>query len=149
MNKTDKKRAREISVLDKMISLYCKKNHAKGAADGKGGKIVPGIARGVSAARANNNAHSGRTNKHKNNHENAAHLCIECQKLQEYAHAKIECCPFIENKTFCSNCKVHCFAPDMREKIRKVMRFSGPRMIIYCPHLTIWHVLCSVREKKK
>ena len=118
MNKTDKKRAREISVLDKMISLYCKKNHAKGAAGGKGG-------------------------------ENAAHLCIECQELQEYAHAKIECCPFIENKTFCSNCKVHCFAPDMREKIRKVMRFSGPRMIIYCPHLTIWHVICSVREKKK
>lgn len=27
-------------------------------------------------------------------------------------------CPFMENKTFCSNCKVHCCKPEMRERIR-------------------------------
>ena len=24
------------------------------------------------------------------------------------------------NETFCSNCKVHCYKPEMREKIREV-----------------------------
>ncbi len=28
-------------------------------------------------------------------------------------------------KTFCANCKVHCYKPEMREKIRAVMRFFG------------------------
>ena len=39
----------------------------------------------------------------------------------------------MESKTFCSNCRVHCYCPDMREKIRMVMRFSGPRMLFYHP----------------
>ena len=35
----------------------------------------------------------------------------------------------METKTFCSNCRAHCYRLEMREEIRKVMRFSGPRMI--------------------
>lgn len=76
-------------------------------------------------------------------------LCPECQELAEYAKMRSEKCPFMENKTFCNNCKVHCYKPEMREKIRTVMRFSGPRMIFYHPILAIWHVICSMREKKK
>ena len=56
---------------------------------------------------------------------------------------------FMENKTFCSNCRVHCYKPEMREKIREVMRFSGPRMLLCHPILAVWHVVCSVAEKKK
>ena len=56
-------------------------------------------------------------------------------------------CPFMEEKTFCANCKVHCYKPEMREKIRKVMRFSGPRMLFYHPVLAVWHLVCSVKEK--
>ena len=36
---------------------------------------------------------------------------------------------------------------EMREKIRKVMRFSGPRMLFYHPVLAVWHLVCSVKEK--
>ena len=32
-----------------------------------------------------------------------------------------------EEKTFCSNCTVHCYRPEMRERIRTVMRYAGPR----------------------
>ena len=39
--------------------------------------------------------------------------------------------------------------PEMREKIRQVMRFSGPRMLLYHPALALWHVACSVWEKRK
>ena len=35
-------------------------------------------------------------------------LCPACQELQDYALARIDKCPFMETKTFCSACKVHC-----------------------------------------
>ena len=76
-------------------------------------------------------------------------LCPECQALLDYAQSRSDMCPFMETKTFCSNCPVHCYKQEMREKIREVMRFSGPRMLFYHPLLAVWHVVCSVREKKK
>ena len=76
-------------------------------------------------------------------------LCPECQALQEYALLRADRCPFIETKTFCSNCRMHCYKPAMREKIRAVMRFSGPRMIFHHPVAAIWHVIETKREKKR
>lgn len=76
-------------------------------------------------------------------------LCEECRKLSEYACSRSDKCPFMENKTFCSNCRVHCYKPEMREKIRAVMRFSGPRMIFYHPITAIRHVIEVKREKNR
>ena len=56
-------------------------------------------------------------------------LCEECEKLRDYAAMRVDKCPFMETKTFCSNCRVHCYKPQMREEIRNVMRFAGPRML--------------------
>lgn len=36
----------------------------------------------------------------------------------------------------------------MREKIRVVMRFSGPRMIFHHPVMATKHVICTIKEKK-
>ena len=71
------------------------------------------------------------------------------QMIALYACARSEHCPFMETKTFCVNCRVHCYKPDMREKIRAVMRFSGPRMIFYHPVAAIHHVVETKREKKR
>ena len=76
-------------------------------------------------------------------------LCPECKKLCEYAQARSEHCPFMEEKTFCANCRVHCYKPDMRECIREVMRFSGPRMIWYHPGMALWHLISSKYEKNR
>ena len=76
-------------------------------------------------------------------------VCDSCRQLQEYAFARLDCCRFGERKPACRNCKVHCYKPEMREKIRAVMRFSGPRMLLYHPILAIWHLICSMREKRK
>lgn len=76
-------------------------------------------------------------------------LCPDCQELLEYARKRSDGCPFMETKTFCSNCRVHCYKPEMREKIRMVMRFSGPRMIVYHPVMAIRHVIESKREQKR
>lgn len=76
-------------------------------------------------------------------------LCPDCAALDAYARLRSDKCPFMETKTFCSNCKVHCYRPDMREKIRAVMRFSGPRMIFYHPVAALRHVIETKKEKKR
>ena len=37
----------------------------------------------------------------------------------------------------------------MRQQIKKVMRFSGPRMNIYHPVMAVRHLIESKREKKR
>ena len=82
-------------------------------------------------------------------HRTKEKLCEECASLNEYARLRGDKCPFMETKTFCSNCKVHCYKPDMREKIREVMRFSGPRMMFHNPVAAVRHVIESKKEKKR
>lgn len=84
---------------------------------------------------------------HPKEHRQKGELCSECRELADYAKARSQKCPFMETKTFCANCKVHCYQPQMRERIRKVMRFSGPRMLLHHPVLAVWHLICSKREK--
>ena len=76
-------------------------------------------------------------------------LCPECAALDAYARQRSDKCPFMETKTFCSNCKVHCYKKDMREKIREVMRFSGPRMIFHHPMQALRHVIETKKEKRR
>lgn len=73
----------------------------------------------------------------------AGGLCPQCRELMEYALERTEKCPFMETKTFCSQCKVHCYKPEMQERIREVMRFSGPRMMFWHPVMTVRHLVDS------
>lgn len=85
----------------------------------------------------------------KKQHHSRGSLCAECEALDQYARMRSDKCPFMETKSFCSNCKVHCYKSDMREKIRLVMRFSGPRMIFHHPVWAIRHVIETKKEKKR
>ena len=85
----------------------------------------------------------------KKQHHTKHGLCAACAALDAYARQRSEKCPFMETKTFCSNCSVHCYKPVMREKIRAVMRFAGPRMILYHPVAAIRHMVESQKEKRR
>lgn len=76
-------------------------------------------------------------------------LCPECRELNDYARRRSDACPFMQTKTFCSNCRVHCYNREMRGKIREVMRFSGPRMIFYHPIMALRHVVETKKEKRR
>lgn len=82
-------------------------------------------------------------------HKTKKERCENCEQLYQYAKKRIELCPFMETKTFCSNCKVHCYQKEYRSEIRKVMRYSGPRMLMYHPVLAIKHMILSIKEKRK
>ena len=76
-------------------------------------------------------------------------LCPGCAALDSYARQRSDKCPFMETKTFCSNCRVHCYKPELREKIRAVMRFSGPRMIFRRPVAAFRHMIETKTEKRQ
>lgn len=78
---------------------------------------------------------------HKKHSTKKGELCEEREKLYAYACKRIEHCQHMETKTFCSKCKTHCYAPEMKEKIRDVMKFSGPRMLLYNPVLAMKHMI--------
>lgn len=75
-------------------------------------------------------------------------LCPDCAILRDYADARVDHCPHIATKTFCSVCQTHCYKPEMRERIRQVMRWSGPRMLFHHPVLAVRH-LAETRKQKK
>ncbi len=71
-------------------------------------------------------------------HGTRGDLCETCRALWDYATLKLEKCPF-EKKPKCSDCRVHCYNPGHREAIRRVMRYSGPRMLFRHPIAAIRH----------
>ncbi len=58
----------------------------------------------------------------------AGEMCKECFELLQYALKRDEKCP-LDPKPKCKNCKIHCYKPEMRLKIKEVMKFSGIHLI--------------------
>ncbi len=79
------------------------------------------------------------------NHDSPGRLCAECRELLDYAGARLERCPFREQKPTCANCPIHCYKPEMREQIRTVMKYAGPRMLFH-PILALLHLLDGLRK---
>lgn len=68
-------------------------------------------------------------------------LCGDCVKLVGYAHERLARCRFGEGKPTCANCTIHCYRPEIRERIREVMRYSGPRMLLRHPVMAVRHLV--------
>lgn len=79
-----------------------------------------------------------------NRHE--APVCHKCAELIAYSHARLDACRFKDAKPFCSKCPVHCYRNDMRQAVREVMRYSGPRMLLVNPLMAIRHLFESRLE---
>jgi hypothetical protein len=79
-------------------------------------------------------------------HGAAAAPCGECGALLSFAHRKIDACVFHSDKPACNECRVHCYPRGMREEVRKVMRFSGPRMLVSHPVLGVLHLLDRIHR---
>ena len=69
-------------------------------------------------------------------HEGNKTLCPKCKELLTYANG---------GKPTCKKCAIHCYRTEMKERIRIVMRWAGPRMILYHPFAAIRHFLRELR----
>jgi hypothetical protein len=103
------KRAREERIVVQMIQIYCHGNH-----------------RSDEERRAQRDpAGEG--------------LCPDCARLADYVRGRLDYCPRLETKTFCSSCPIHCYRPTEREQITAVMRYAGPRMMLHHPIAALHH----------
>jgi hypothetical protein len=82
-------------------------------------------------------------------HHQAVGLCAECEQLFAYAMQRIDKCPFQENKPTCAKCTIHCYKPQMRQQVREVMRYAGPRMLLRHPVMTIMHYIDEMKHARK
>ena len=106
--------AREEKTIAAMIALYCRDHHA-------GEPPAAGAAAGPPAG--------------------GDELCAECAELLAYARLRLEKCRYGADKPTCANCETHCYKPAMREQVRVVMRYSGPRMLRHHPVLAVAHLV--------
>jgi hypothetical protein len=77
----------------------------------------------------------------RDHHGGGGPLCQSCGALDAYAGQRLDKCVFGPEKPTCANCPIHCYKRDMREAIREVMRYAGPRMLLRHPILAIAHVI--------
>ena len=74
-------------------------------------------------------------------------LCPECRAVAEYAQQRTLNCPYMADKSYCSACKSHCYKPAMRQQIREIMRYSGPRMLFYKPFAALRYLYYTKLKK--
>lgn len=73
----------------------------------------------------------------------------EYEQLSAYAWQRLDHCHFGEQKPLCKVCPIHCYAPKERKAIRRVMRWTGPRMMLYAPKTTLIHTYHILKSKMR
>jgi hypothetical protein len=81
-------------------------------------------------------------------HSTKGEFCSDCKGVYAYAINRLDKCSFGEGKPACVHCPVHCYRPDMRQRIREVMRYAGPRMIWRHPVLAVCHLIEGRRKHR-
>jgi len=109
----------EKRMVGVMITMYCRRHHGRDGGDETDG-----------AGRAEGD------------------LCPDCAALYSYSQRRLDKCVFQNEKPTCGSCPIHCYRPDMRQRIKLVMRFAGPRMFYKHPMLAILHAIDGMRRKK-
>lgn len=56
-------------------------------------------------------------------------LCPVCTRLLMHAVVKRTRCP-MDPKPACKHCPKHCYAPEYRQQMRKVMAYSGRKLVM-------------------
>lgn len=133
---------REKRVVSRMIGLYCRAHHdasARDAAsfcDGVSARDAASAPDDVSAPDDGGDRDAG-----------GEGLCPACAALRAYALRRLDACRFGAAKPPCERCPIHCYAPACREQIRAVMRYAGPRMLLYAPLDALWHLLRRLKPE--
>jgi len=82
-------------------------------------------------------------------HHRSQPLCAECSALARYSERRLARCVFGDEKPTCANCLVHCYKSDMRDKMRVMMRWAGPRMLWRHPVLALRHMIDGRRPSPR
>lgn len=84
----------------------------------------------------------------KAHHGDSGSLCEACQSLADYAEKRLLSCLYGELKPVCKACPVHCYSPKMREQMKQVMQWAGPRMLYRKPLFALVHMIDNLTAPK-
>ncbi|MBB6214995.1 hypothetical protein HNQ80_001084 [Anaerosolibacter carboniphilus] len=90
---------KDISILIDFIHVYCKNNHYQTEKHPISNSYIDG--------------------------KKKINLCKDCTALVLYAVNKRINCPLTIYKPPCKKCRIKCYEQSYREKIQKVMKYSG------------------------
>ena len=82
------------------------------------------------------------------NHQSSG-LCESCTDLRNYVFKRLLSCPFDKEKPVCSKCKLHCYNTSQKNKIKKVMCYSGSKMLMKYPKETILYYYDKLKYKNQ
>lgn len=80
-------------------------------------------------------------------HHGNGSMCRSCRELLEYACSRLDHCPQGDRKGSCRRCHHHCYRAGMAADMRRVMRYSGPRMMFCHPVAALRHLLCELTSR--
>ena len=115
MNSLTTEQLADLKILARFIELFCRAKHDRNESSQV---PVPEILQSSGKQRMS--------------------LCKECAGLLEHGMAKRALCP-LNPKPSCKNCRIHCYGPEYRRKIREIMAYSGKRMILRGRLDYLWH----------
>ena len=153
--------ADEKKVVALMIRMYCRRHCRQQGHNGKNDQINQAnkpsqttttnpnanLSQTGNSDQFNQTSRTGDTNQADNSSRTDPRpLCPECAALLDYALRRLDSCRFGNDKPSCRKCPVHCYRADMRERIRTVMRWAGPRMIFHHPMAATRHLLRELRS---
>ena len=79
-------------------------------------------------------------------HNTKEGLCPECEEFYLYSVKRLACSPFGEKKPVCAKCNIHCYGKGYKERAKEIMAFSGPKLLLKHPILSMRHILALFRE---
>ncbi len=101
-----RKEKRDIQILIRFVHIFCRENHRrnfKKPFSPPSEEVASLVGRGVQ-------------------------LCESCSDLLAYGIRKRFRCPY-DPKPMCKKCETQCYSQNYKQKVREVMRFSGPYLI--------------------
>ena len=83
------------------------------------------------------------------NHLGWRHMAQTEPNAGHRALARLERCKYGPDKPKCEACTTHCYKPAMRDAIREVMRYAGPRMLVRHPVMALGHTVDGLMKRPK
>jgi hypothetical protein len=85
------------------------------------------------------------TNIYCNAHHDA-NRCSVCSAFVHYVEQKLDRCVYGDKKPACKKCPIHCYKPEEKKLARTIMVYSGPKMLLKHPILSIKHFIKATKK---
>lgn len=83
---------------------------------------------------------------HHDGEKDAAGLCPSCREAVDATIARVEACPF-GHEGNCQDCTVHCQRGEAQQRIREIMAYSAPRMLLRHPAMTARYLAKKLKRR--